>query len=1032
MVVFANHPVACNLLMAVLMLSGVWSITRLDIQYFPDVSSDFVLIRADWAGASAQDVEAAITGPIERELRSLGAVREMTSTTSRGQTRILLEFRAGTELTVAVEEVKERVASIRSNLPTTADEPVVSQFIPYEPVARLLVAGREPESLRPIVRQIERELLARGIAKIEIVGLPREEIAIVVPSATLLELDMSITEIANRLSTLSVDLPAGTVGRDDGARQLRILDQRRDVASLERLVLWSGADGRTLTVGDVATVERRIRDDDTRTAFEDRPAVSLVLSRAASSDSLESARILHTWLEEQRGQWPPGVRIVPYEEFWKDVRGRIVLLAENGASGLAIVIALLFVFLNGRVAFWITAGVAVTFMASLVALYALGGSINMMSLFALIMAFGIVVDDAIVVGEEIFARHQAGETPEAAVHDGAKRMLGPVLSSSLTTIAAFVPLTLVGGAVGALVFDIPLMVICVIVASLIECFLILPGHLHRGMRRSAGRGIGEFRQRFDAGFERFRDSVFRPLATAAIRQPWTTLSVAVAAALFAVGLVQSGRIQFSFLPTPEGRTLVASVRFGADSAPRTVERYVAHLERALAQTEEHFGVELVEFAVAHFGDKLRPGDPVAPKGHQFASLFVQLIEPNRRETRNTEFIAAWRERIEAAPGLESLSIVQPELALQGRDLEILLTGADSGTLKAAALELVPILALQPGVSGIEDDTPFGREQLVVRLTPEGRALGLTPAEVAGQLRAGYEGIVSQVFQRDGEEVTVRVLLTDRERHSMTSLGNLSIALPGRGVVPLATVADLEPSRGLDVLRHVNGRLAIVVSADVDPAVNNVNAVIAELTAGPLPTIAARHGIDWTFKGQQEDQAQTLRDMQWGMVLAFALIYLVLGFAFSSYGWPLVVMAVIPFGLVGAIFGHWLVGIDLTTVSLCGLFGLSGIIVNDSIILVMRYRELTVDGMPWREALVEASCRRFRAVLLTSLTTIGGLTPLLFETDVQAQFVIPMAVSITFGLAMATFLVLFLVPALLTLHEGALARWGSAGHVQRAT
>ena len=1028
LLVFADHPVASNLLMAVLLLSAVWCITRLDIQYFPDVKSDFILISADWPGASAQDVEAAITDPIERELRGLGAVREMTSTTSRGQTRIFLEYRPGTDIPAAVEEVKQRVGSLR-HLPATADEPVVAPFVPFERVARLLVAGLDAGSYRPVVRQIERELIARGIAQIDIEGLPREELAVEIPGTTLLELDMSVSEIARRLSALSVDLPAGSVGLEDGSRQLRILDQRRDVVDLERVVLSAGPDGRTVTVADVATVERRIRSDDPHTVFEGRPAVTLVLSRDDGADSLESARILHDWLDDQRGQWPPSVQIVPYEEYWEDVSDRIALLVENGATGLLLVVALLFVFLTARLAFWVTVGVAVSVVASFVALYALGGSINMVSLLAVIMAFGIVVDDAIVVGEEALTRYQAGDPPDAAVQGAVQRMLSPVLSSSLTTIAAFLPLALLGGVIGTWLSAIPVMVICVIVASLLECFFILPGHLQRGMR--AGRGTGRFRQRFDQGFARFRDRVFRPLATAAVRQPWTILSVAFVALLLALALVQSGRVPFSFLPTPDGRYLLVSVAFAPGTAAGTVQGHVAQMERALLETEEHFGEDLVQLAVSHFGAQSRGEDAFAPTGHQFASLFVQLVDPGRRSTRNAAFIAAWRDRIPPAPALESFSIAQPGAGLPGRDVDILLAGADSATLKGAALELISILDSVPGVSGVEDDTPFGPDQVVVHLTAVGRAIGLTPAAVGEQLRAGLDGATFQVFQRDGDEIEARVLLPAAERNSVASLDHLPIALPGRGVVPLGTVAELAPRRGFDVLRHVDGQLAIVVSADVDPTVSNVNAVLTDLAEGPLPAIATRHGVQWEYRGLQEAQADTLADLQWGLVLALALIYLVLGFVFSSYGWPLLVLAVVPFGLVGAISGHWLLGIDLSLLSLFGLFGLSGIIVNDAIILVTRYREFRDDGMPWREAVVEASCRRLRAVLVTSLTTIGGLTPLMFETDVQAQFLIPMAVSITCGLALGTFVVLLLLPAMLTLYEGALARWRPSRHAAQA-
>ena len=1013
--VFASHPVACNLLMAIMLLVGAWALTRLNTQFFPTFDIDFVTIGVKWTGASAEDVEAAITDPIERELVGLDTVREMTSNSSRGSSSIRLEYEEGTDMVVALEQVKERVASIR-NLPGAADEPVIRRVINYEPVARLLVIGPDGQNLRPIVREIERDLIEIGIAKVDIIGLPLEEIAVQVPSAALRELDMSLADIARRVATSSVDLPAGSIGRDETSKQLRTLDQQRDEAGFERLALRSRDDGRFLALGDVATVERRARKGEIRTLYEGRPSVSLLLSRAETSDSLESARALHEWLDERRGQWPPGVDVIAYDESWELIRERTVLLLKNGAGGLVLVVAVLFLFLNTRVAFWVAVGIPVSFMAALGVLHGLGGSINMVSLFALIMAFGIIVDDAIVVGEDALTKRQSGAAPFVAARDGARRMLAPVLASSLTTVAAFMPLMLVGGIIGKILFDIPMVVICVIIASVIESFLILPGHLHHTFRRSEGARIGAFRRRFDHGFERFRDGAFRRLVTGAVRRPWTTLSCAVAALLLAVGLVRGDRLAFNFFPTPEGQILFASVGFAAGTPPERVERFVGHLEDTLKETEAHFGEELVDIAVARLGQQERAGRLQGSRGDQFASLRVQLVEPDGRETRNSEFIAEWRKRIVPAPGLENLSLTEVRGGPPGRDVEVSLTGTDPGALKAAALELASVLVTVPGVSGIEDDMPFGQEQLIVRLTPQASALGLTVSEVGEQLRAAYDGRIAQIFQHEGEEIEVRVVLPDRERNDIASLENLAVALPGGGVMPLLTAIDIETRRGFDMLRHENGRLAVRVSADVDAAVTNSNAVVADMTAGPLPAIAERHGVDWSLKGRQEDQGETLADMAWGAGLALALIYLVLAFVFASYGWPLVVMSVIPFGLVGAIVGHWLMDINLTILSLFGFFGLSGIVVNDSIILVSFYKELKQRGFPWRNSIVDAACFRLRAVLLTSLTTIGGLTPLLFETSVQAQFLIPMAVSIAFGLAFATFLVLLVVPALLTLHE----------------
>ena len=1010
---FAGHRIICNLLMLVMLLAGAFALTKLNVQFFPTFNLDIITVEVRWDAASAEDVEAAVAAPLERELGRLGAVKKMSSTSRHGRTKITIEYEEGTDLSAALDEVSRRVASIR-DLPASAKAPVIRRVVHHEPVARLLVTGDDRGTLRPIVRRIQRELLGRGIENVSVVGLPSEEIAIEVPSAALRQLDMSIADIADRVTALSRDLPAGAVGGDLASKRLRVLAQERDEAGFERLALHAGDDGRLLTLGDVATVERRARSDGSRLTHEGRPAVSLTLGRTVSADSLESGRILQEWLDEQRGQWPPGVSVVAYDESWKQIRERTDLLVANGVSGLILVVVMLFLFLDGRVAFWVAVGVPVSFMATLAVLLGLGGTLNMMSLLALIMALGIIVDDAVVVGEDALARHRDGAGALEAAEGGARRMLAPVLASSFTTIAGFMPMMLVGGPTGRIIFDVPLVVICVVLVSLVDCFLVLPGHLHRGFRRREQREAGRIRRGLDRGFESLRDRIFRPLARAVTAWPMTAVCTALAMLALTAGLAGSGRIGFYFLPVPEATVLDARVQFAAGTPPQRVERFMTRLEQTLRETEAGFGEKLVELAVAR-----------VHRQNPSASLHVQLVEPDRRNTRNTELVTAWRERAPQAPGLESLSMVERRTGPPGRDIDLNLTGTDSGALKAAALEIASALRAIPGVSGVTDNMPFGQEQLAVRPTSRASALGLTTAEVGAQLRAAYRGQVAQTFQHEGEEIEVRVSLPDSERRHVESLSLLPITLPGGGTIPLPSAVEIEPRSGFDRLQHLDGSLSVQVSADVDPAVANVNVVLADLREGPLPAILARHGVGLSLEGRQADQRATLGDMQWGAGLALVLIYLVLAVVFSSYGWPLLVMVAVPFGLIGAVVGHWLLGVDLSAFSLLGFFGLSGIVVNGSIILFVSYKALKGAGVPWREAIVEAACGRLRAVLLTSLTTIGGLTPLLFESSPQAQFLIPMAVSIAFGLAVATFVVLLLLPALLALYEAVATRWGRA-------
>jgi multidrug efflux pump subunit AcrB len=783
---------------------------------------------------------------------------------------------------------------------------------------------------------------------------------------------------------------------NDVSRQLRALDQRRREVGFERLPLLSDESGRLLTLGDIATIERRARSRQTAVSVDGRPAIEMRLRRNENASSLESAEILTQWLEDNRDRWPPGIQVTGYDQAWLLIKERIQLLLKNGAGGLALVVLILFLFLNGRVAFWVAVGIPISFMATLGVLYLIGGSINMVSLFGLIMALGIIVDDAIVVGEDALAHYQAGEQPLEAAEGGARRMLAPVISSSLTTIAAFLPLMLVSGVIGNVLFDIPLVVVCVIIASLVESFLVLPGHLRHALQSMHEHPASTLRVRMDEAFARFREGRFRSLVTASVANPWTTLSVAVALLLLSAGLFAGGRLAFNFLPSPEGKLMYASVSFVAGTPPGRTEAFLGHLEQALRDTEAAFGGELIEVSTTHRGVIEGADGTRGQNGDQFGTVIVELVEPDARDVGNPEFMRAWRSRVNLAAGIESFSIVERRPGPPGRDIDIRLTrpGSNTAQLKAAALELASTLSTIRGVSGISDDMPFGQEQLIYRLSAEGRALGLTVEDVGRQLRAAYDGRVAQIFQDGDDEIEVRVVLPDRERYNLASLGDLEIMT-----------------------------LSVHVSAAVDPALNNSNDVIADLEAGPLQQLKSRYSVDYSYEGRRSDQTETLGDMARGGLLALAMIYLVLAWVFASYGWPLVVMSVIPFGVIGALLGHWLMGLDLTVLSLFGLFGLSGIVVNDSIILVMFYKQLKNSGVPWRRAIVDATCQRLRAVLLTSLTTIAGLTPLMFETSRQAQFLIPMAVTISFGLAVATLLVLLVVPSLLCVHESIAVRSG---------
>lgn len=1021
---FAQHKVAANLLMLILVLAGLASLTRLNTQFFPNFVLDTITVRVEWRGASAEDVEDAISSRLEQELRTIDFVEKMTSTSSYGSAVVALEFEEGTEMGAALDQVKEEVAQLR-NLPSDSEIPKISLVTAYEPIARLLITTEgELDELRHFVREAEHELLDRGISRVTITGLPEEEMAIQLSTQKLASLGLDLNDVAERIAELSRDLPAGEVGNADTARLLRSLDQRRDAEAFAQLPLKIDYSGRLVLLDDVAEIERRPMRNQVSLFYENRPAVEIRLQRTESADSLKSAEILQEWVAESRPDLPRGVNLKVYDASWELIAERMNLLLTNGLGGLVLVIGVLFLFLHGRVAIWVAVGIPVSFMATLFVMYLFGGTINMISLFGLIMALGIIVDDAIVVGEDGLAHYQMGEGSLMAAEGGARRMLAPVVASSLTTISSFLPLMLIGGTIGNILFDIPFVVVCVIIASLFESFLILPGHLRHAFHKIHHQKPQPRRQWLDAKFNTLRDDCFKPLVTKAIEYRGVTIVSTIALLIIVIGLLAGGRILFTFFPSPEGVKIYANARFTAGTPSHVVADFLDELNRSLDETETALGGDLVVLDVTRLGSASTAGRGSAQTAERFGSIQVEMTSPDARDVRNKTFMREWQERITLPAGIETFTLSESRAGPPGNDIDVRLTGASAEVLKQAGQEVTEALKQLPGVNAIEDDMPYGQEQLIYKIKGQGEVLGLTVNNVGRQLRAAFDGRLVQIFQDGDDEVEVRVMLPDSERNTLATLENFMLQLPQGGSVPLSSVVEFEARRGFDVLRHTDSQLAIHITANVDTKLNNANNIIDDLKQDFLPDLSQRYGVKAGFEGRAEDQAETIKEMKQGLMLALILIYLILAWVFSSYGWPLVVMAAIPFGLIGALFGHAVMGIDLTILSLFGIFGLSGIVVNDSIILVTFYKQLREKGMATTEAIIEAASHRLRAVLLTSLTTIGGLTPLLFETSRQAQFLIPMAVSISFGLMFATVLVLLVIPALLSVHESIADRLGN--------
>lgn len=1010
---FARHPTAANLLMALMIIAGLFSLHRMNTQFFPDFGIDIVVVSVEWPGAGAEDVDANIVQAIEPEVRFLDGVKRVRSTSVEGRASVVVEFLPDTDMQAALADVETGVGQV-TTLPEDSERPEIRRVVRYDTISRVVISGPYPErSLKAVAKRIRDGLLARGIDKVDLEGARDEEVWVEVEPATLRRLDMTLAEIGGRISEQSRDLPSGdTSGARE--RQIRSLGLVKTAKGIGEIEVRALRNGQRILLRDIARVSEAFDEDGDTARHQGENAVSLHIKRATSADALEVADTVDAYLDEIGPTLPANLEVQQYDVMADLIRSRVKLLLKNGTSGLVLVLIVLFVFLNSRVAFWVAAGIPVSLFATLLVMLASGQSINMVSLFGLIMVLGIIVDDAIVVGEHAETLFRGGMNPLEAAETGARRMAAPVFSASLTTIAAFLPLLVISDIIGQIIKAIPLVAVAVIVASLVECFLVLPGHMRSALSRPAARTY-RLRTWFDGRFDRFRHGPFRRTVECCVRWRYATLASAVAAFVICVGFIAGGRMAFVFFPSPEVDRVFANVEMTAGTPrARTVEM-LDEMERALATAERELtGGEsrLVKIAVSRVGAGVgaQPG-LITAAGDHVGGIFVELTPAETRAIEADELMSAWRRQIRRLAGVEKLTVLAATGGPPGLEIDVRLTGNDPAALKAAAGEVMALLETYPGVSDVAEDLPLGKQEVILEVTPRGRALGFNTENVGRQVRNAFQGAVAMRFPRDDEEVLVRVRYP-RGAVDYGALETLYLRSPVGAEVPLAEVASRREKRGFARIKREDGARQVAITAEVDEQRTTNNEVLRALKSDGIAEIADRNGLGYFFAGKAEEQATTLGDMRVGAMMGLAAIYIILAWVFASYTRPLVVMSVIPLGFVGAAIGHILLGFDLTILSMVALVGLSGIVVNDSIILVTTIDERIRRGEALTGAIADGACDRLRAVILTSLTTIGGLTPLLFERDLQAQFLIPMAVTLVFGLMMTTLLVLLVVPALI--------------------
>ena len=1012
---FLRHRTGPNLLMVFLIIVGLFSLERLNTQFFPKFTVDWITVVVDWPGASAEDIDANIISVIEPKVRFLDNVYRVSSQSSEGVGMVAIQFEQNTNLQIALGDIESEVAQI-TTLPRDSEKPIIQRVFSYEPIGRLVLSGPFPESsLKSLAKDIREGLLAAGVDRVELAGARREEIWAEIHPRTMRQLDLEAEDIAAGIRQSSLDLPSGIVpsGTD---KQIRSLGLAKTAEALGHIEVRALNNGEKIYLRDIAQISDRFNKDDPSIFRRGEPALEILVQRAPTSDALEQAALLDAYIAKIRATLPPNLKLEQYNDVAEAINDRINLLLKNGAGGLALVIAVLFVFLSGRVAFWVAVGIPVAMLATLAVMALMGQSINMVSLFAMIMAIGIIVDEAIVVGEHSVTRRSAGDSPTQAAEIGAKHMLAPVIAATLTTLAAFMPLFMVSDIIGQIISAIPLVIVAVLIASLIECFLILPGHLRGALARDP-RAENRFARWFNPRFEAFRDGMFERLVRSCVNRRYLTLSFAIALLVLVGGLAAGGRVGFVFFPSPEADTVYANVAF-VEGTKREISRAMLdEMERALRASEAKLTEGrggLIVVSIAQLGKPVGRSDSFfLGSGDHIAGIRVELIPSDSRSVRTRDLAETWRKETRLMAGVESFTVIEEQSGPPGREIDLRISGQSLEDLKAAAEEAKALLVRFPGVSDVNDDLPFGKQEAIIEITPRGRALGFTTESVGRQVRNAFEGAIAKRFARGDEEITVRVLYA-RDQLSEADLRGLFLINPNGDEVPLGEVVAFREKTGFARIRREDGLRTVSVTAEVDERVNTSDTVIEAMLAEGLHAMVRAHGASAEFRGKAEEQQRTIGDMKLGSIIALLTIYVILAAIFSSYFRPFFVMAVIPFGVIGAVLGHLLLGYDISVLSLVALLGLAGIVVNDSIILVRSIQIRLTAGEPLFDAIVNSARDRLRAVILTSVTTMFGLLPLLFETSLQAQFLKPMAVTIVFGLMGSTLIVLVLVPVLLAI------------------
>ena len=1019
----ARNSVAANLLMLVLLAGGIWTMFNIQKEVFPQFQLDYVEVNVTYPGAAPAEVEQGILLPIEEAVRGIQGIKEIVSTANEGSGNVTIELIAGTNRMKSFQEIDQAVSRIRT-FPDDIEEPQVSLQDRQRDVLEISLYGNaDIWTLRQLAERLRNRLLSNpNITQVELGNVPDYVTHVEISRNKLREYNLTLGQVADILERSSRDVPAGAVETESGEILLRMKERKQWAEEFGNVTIVSSPSGAKVTLADIATITDGFEETGFHGQFNQKPAVSLSIYRVGDQSPLDIAEITNGILDEF--QLPPGIEYRIDSNRAEDYSERLSLLTENGILAIIIVMVILTLFLEYRLAFWVMMGMAISFIGGIIFLPFIGVSINMISMFGFLIVLGIVVDDAIVVGENVYEYRQQGYSPIDAAIKGTKDVSRPVIFSIITTILAFVPLLFMPGETGKFWWPLPVVVIVILAISLLEALFILPSHLaHLAKKKKKGyiRKFEDWQERFAKGFDRIIDKYYRPLLDKCLEYRYITLCAAIGLLLMVGGYGYSDHMGMIMMPEVAADEIEAGVSLPVGTTTLQAAKVAEEITRSTQQMfEEHNLYEVAE------------GIKTNVRGQNFIDVEIVMRPPDERNMSARELIALWRDNIGEIEGVDQITF-EAERGPGGyqQAISVDLSHPDINVLERASQAFLKRMESYNNTRDINDNYNKGKIQYDFKLKPEGRNLGLTSSEVGQQVRDGFFGALAMRQLRGTNEIEVRVKLPLEERRDIQNLENFLVRTSEGVEVPLLDVVDIEQREAFTNINRRDGNRVVNVGMDVEPA-NTVSQVLASIEEQELPQLRADFpGLTWSFEGSQADMRESTNTLWSGFSIAMLLIYALLAIAFNNYTQPLIVLMAIPFGIVGAVIGHILLGYDLSLVSLMGVIALSGVVVNDSLIMI-DYANKKLESNTIYDAIHEAGIRRFRPIMLTTLTTFGGLTPIILETSSQAYYLIPMAISLGFGIVFATSIILIIVPCLYLISEDIRLYFEKGKTVQKET